>query len=162
MDVLRQVRYQRSRFHAQVLYTKYFSDYQKQNAIVLGLLDRLGATFNPAILWNAAPWTFVIDWVVGVSQWLDQFKISNLEPVTVVHKFLWSTDIKRTISLTTQNRGMYDKYDKGNPRLTVFATESAYKRSTQGLNTVASLSGSGINSKEFVLAGALAASRYRG
>lgn len=162
MIMLRQVRYHRARFHAQVLYSKYYSDYQKQNALILGLLDRLGVMFNPAIVWNALPWSFVVDWGLSVGRFLDQFKYGNLEPVTVVHKFLWSIDVKRTINLVVQQRvNISPKTYKSNPRSATFITESAYKRSTQRLNVISALSGSGISLKEFILASALKHSRYR-
>lgn len=162
MKMLRQVRYHRARFHAQILYTKYFSEYQKQHALALGLLDYLGVQFNPQIIWNAIPWSFVVDWGVRVNAFLDQFKSGNLEPVTIVHKFLWSIDIKRTINLVVQqNNKVGGKPYVGNPRSATFVTETAYKRSTQRLNVIAALSGSGISLKEFILASALKHSRFR-
>jgi hypothetical protein len=44
-----------------------------------GLLDVLGFELNPRIIWDALPFTFVIDWFFGVGAWLQGFKIDTLE-----------------------------------------------------------------------------------
>lgn len=44
-----------------------------------GLLDTLGFELNPKIIWDALPFTFVIDWFFGVGAWLQHFKIDTLE-----------------------------------------------------------------------------------
>jgi hypothetical protein len=160
-QIHRSVRYSTKLFHAQVEYSQYYSEYQRQNAMMLGLLDKLGVMFDPSIVWNAIPWSFAIDWVIDVGRWLSQFKAPNLEPVTVIHKFCWSQHVKRTIvSVVKPQRDNLPK-SRGSDGRASSVTEDAYIRSTQGLNVVAALSGSGVNSKEFILASALAFSRYR-
>jgi hypothetical protein len=42
------------------------------------LLDTLGLNLNPAILWNAIPFSFVLDWIVKVGDWLEQFKVTHV------------------------------------------------------------------------------------
>jgi hypothetical protein len=46
---------------------------------IRGLLDALGFELNPKIIWDALPFTFVIDWFFGVGNWLQGFKIDSLE-----------------------------------------------------------------------------------
>lgn len=46
---------------------------------IRGLLDVLGFELNPRIIWDALPFTFVIDWFFGVGNWLQNFKIDTLE-----------------------------------------------------------------------------------
>jgi len=153
----RSTAYEQARFHAEVQYSYFFSDYMRQNAMLRGLLDSFGVNFNPAIIWNAIPWSFVVDWVIGVSQWLDQFKTSNLEPVTVIHRYLYSLSVKRT---TTIHTNLYDqvpslaKYDVWNTT----CYESAYKRVLKNIS-VQDIETSGFSPKEFLLSGALALSR---
>jgi len=157
----RMVRYHRRLFHAQVIYSHYYSHHQKQNALMLGLLDKLGIMFDPSIVWNAIPWSFVVDWVVGVNQWLAQFRYSNMEPVTLIHKFCWSQHVLRTINTVVQPQTLITPTYRGIDRIASSITEDAYIRSTQKLNVVAALSGSGLNSREFILASALKLSRQR-
>lgn len=50
-----------------------------------GMLDSLGVELNPRIIWDALPFTFVIDWFFGVGSWLERFKIDTLElPILLV------------------------------------------------------------------------------
>lgn len=57
--------------------------------VLRGLLDSLGFELNPRIIWDAIPFTFVIDWFFGVGSWLDRFRIDALElPIALVDSFL--------------------------------------------------------------------------
>ncbi|DAD51791.1 maturation protein [ssRNA phage Gerhypos.1_21] len=57
--------------------------------VLRGLLDSLGFELNPRIIWDAIPFTFVIDWFFGVGSWLDRFRVDALElPVALVDSFL--------------------------------------------------------------------------
>jgi len=82
------------KFHVEVRYSYYWTDFQRRHAVLLSLLDDLGVNFNPAIIWNAIPWSFVVDWLVGIGPWLSKFRVNNMQPVIVIHDALWS--VKRT------------------------------------------------------------------
>jgi len=142
-----------SKFHVEIEYSYYYTDFQKRHAELLGTLDGLGINLNPAILWNAAKWTFIIDWVVGVSRKLDSLKLSNMEPVVFIHRALWSNEVTRNIScyLVTDSNGTV-------PVSSV--TETSYTRQlfTPG---AASLEASGLSPTEISLIGALIGSRRR-
>ena len=151
----------RSVFHAQVQYNYNYTAYQREHARVLALLDSVGINFNPAIIWNAIPWTFVIDWVANVSSWLDQFKVQNMEPMINIHRFLWSIKRRRFITADMQISQWEadNKWNKpGEPMPTV--VESAYRRQVQQL-THSSVRLSGLNSNEFTLGAALVLARRR-
>lgn len=42
-------------------------------------LDALGFELNPRILWDAIPFTFVLDWFFGIGSWLESHKYDTLE-----------------------------------------------------------------------------------
>lgn len=54
-----------------------------------GLLDTLGFQLNPRIIWDALPFTFVIDWFFGVGNWLEGFSFDALElPIQYVDSYV--------------------------------------------------------------------------
>lgn len=144
-------------FHAEVEYEFSYSDFQTEYAQLLALLDSLGVNFNPAIIWNAIPFSFVIDWVVGVSSWLNRLKVGNMDPAINISRYLWSIRRKRRIDCQL---GTYDSYgfESRSPLPTL--TETAYRRTckmpARGLFTT-----SGLNSQELRLGGALLILRKR-
>lgn len=149
----------KSRFHAELEYTYTLPGWQRENAHILGLLDSLGVNLNPAIIWNAIPWSFVVDWVISVSRYLDGLKRRNLEPVTVIHKWCWSVHTERDIDLWIDiNTGT--AYAQTNIPIARVSEES-YIRSPSMPSLEAALQGSGISIKEFSLAAALGGSRLR-
>lgn len=51
-------------------------------------LDALGFELNPKIIWDAVPFTFVIDWFFGVGSWLDRHKYDTLElPISYIGSY---------------------------------------------------------------------------
>jgi hypothetical protein len=124
---------------------------------MLAMLDALGVNLNPAIIWNAIPWSFVVDWVVGVGRWLDQFKSRNLEPVCLIHRYLYSVRIQRStmcfsnILPTTLGHSPW-----GGNYLAAQHTEIAYRRSPGMPDLYRAIETSGLNPKEFSLGSALA------
>lgn len=42
-------------------------------------LDALGFELNPRIIWDAVPFTFVLDWFFGIGSWLERHKHDTLE-----------------------------------------------------------------------------------
>lgn len=150
------VRYDVREFHATIEYSyKLPIHWRGDFASIAGMMDRWGVNFNPAIIWNAIPWSFVVDWVFGVSRWLDQFKTRMLEPEVHIHGFCCSVHTQRVVT-TTLNVGTY-----AGPVSTV--QEEAYERKV-GLDqaeVTSSIQSSGLNLKEFSLSAALLLSRQR-
>jgi hypothetical protein len=65
--------------------------------VLRGLLDSLGFELNPRIIWDAIPFTFVLDWFFGVGSWLDRFRVDALElPILLVDSYL---SYKQTLTI---------------------------------------------------------------
>jgi hypothetical protein len=64
-------------------------------------LDALGFELNPRILWDATPFTFVIDWFFGVGSWLERHKYDTLElPFLHLDSYVqYKEDVKVTSDL---------------------------------------------------------------
>jgi hypothetical protein len=141
-------------FNAQIQYSYTFTEHQEKYASILGFLDAVGVNLNPAILWNAIPWSFVVDWVLGVSRWLDQYKTLYLQPDTVIHQYSWSWKIRRMTRLTVEGVSSLHA-DHLCPRIELPPLyETLYKR-VVGVPTSRPLMASGINSRELLLSASL-------
>jgi hypothetical protein len=155
----RSVVYLPTEFHAEIKYTFTFTRYQVEHARLLALLDALGVNLNPAIVWNAIPWSFVVDWFLNVSSYLNNLRFANMEPLINIQSFLWSVKRVRYIDcrVSVSNKDWLGPSAwKPLPRV----TEVAYRRQV-GLPTHAQILSSGLNSKEFLLAAALVIARRR-
>lgn len=91
------------RFHASMRYRYSLpSDALSAAGQIKGLLDSLGVRRNPAIVWNAIPYTFLLDWVVNVGKLLDSVSLDNLQVQTEIIEFCSSAKRKKVVSLTVQ------------------------------------------------------------
>jgi len=151
-----------SLFHAQIEYNYNFTRYQIEHAQLLGLLDSLGLNLNPAIIWNAVKWTFVIDWVFGVSRWLDSHKVLNLEPKINIRRYLCSIKRSRKVYTWKNTFRLHPSYPVSDARIALpVVTETAYRRFTEQPST-SSIISSGLTPTEFSLGAALVIARkYR-
>jgi len=122
-------------------------------------LDRLGIRLDPSIPWNAYPWTFAVDWVVRVGDFLEQFSYRNIRPIVTIHGFCHS--VKRhvvTEMLIQQNPGSV----AANPIQTVASEdEQTYVRRPYFPNYYSAIQLSGVNVREFLLAASLVRVRKR-
>lgn len=158
----RNVRNEMTTFHAEIEYCFNFTQYQRENARVLALLDAIGVNFNPSIIWNAIPWSFVIDWVIGVNRWLDQFTVALMEPQINIRQFLYSIHRFRTTEVFRYLNYLvspYSRSDVGEQALPVIY-EEAYRRHVE-MPTVSSIQSGGLSLKEFSLGAALVTARRR-
>jgi len=154
----RQVLYDPTIFHAQLQFNYNYTAAQVANAQLWGHLDALGVNMNPAIIWNALPFSFVVDWVLGVSQYLDTLKEENMKPTINIHQFLWS--IARSRRIVVQ-KGFHSAAYRGFPSQTntcPMVTQKAYRRDV-GLPDASSIQSSGLSAKEFSLGAALVIAR---
>jgi hypothetical protein len=142
-------------FHAELEYSFTLKDYERAEALPRGLLDNLGINVDPGVIWRAIPWSFVVDWFVGVSRFLSQFAQRNIEPVTYVRRYCASMKVERVITTSYGSRQL-NFTQSPIPRCTVF--ESAYARqiAKPGINSPRA---NDLNSHEFWLSGALAVTR---
>jgi hypothetical protein len=150
-----------SQFHAMIEYNYNFTRYQLEHARVLSLLDTFGVNFNPAIIWNAIPWSFVVDWVFGVSRWLDSMKTQNMAPQTNILRYLWSIKRRRTILTTKKGLSLHVSYPPFGLHVPQPAViETAYRRHVT-MPSVSSIESSGVSFHELTLGAALVTARRR-
>lgn len=55
-------------------------NYSERELRVRAYLDTLGLQINLANIWAVIPWSFVVDWFVGVGKYLDAYSVDWLEP----------------------------------------------------------------------------------
>jgi hypothetical protein len=53
-------------------------------------MDAFGLSLNAATLWNAIPFSFVIDWVTNVGDLLDSWRVDNLTATCRIEAFTHS------------------------------------------------------------------------
>lgn len=152
----RTVTWTKSWYSATLEYSYELPPNVRANLDTLVLLDTLGVNLNPRIVWDAIPWSFAIDWIVKVGQFLDQFSVQLSRPVLTIHRFCHSYEAKREIVRTcTINPYLASNLETEVAR----EDEEYYLRTPYRPAYYSALQLSGISTREFVLAGALALSR---
>jgi hypothetical protein len=142
-----------SSFHCEVRYNYNLTNYQREHARMLSLLDAFGLGFNPSIIWNAVKFTFLVDWIIDVSHFLDQFSVGNMDPKINVLGALWSVRKERVITWSKEHAT--DLPIQYTQRLSMPAIrETAYRRQLFNVG-IDSLYESGLSSSEFTLGAAL-------
>jgi hypothetical protein len=162
IEIRRSVIYEATTFHAEIRYNYNYTDYQVVHARLLALLDAFGVNLNPAIIWNAIPWSFVVDWVFGVSQFLSQFKTLNMKPMLNIQQYLWSVSRSRRIIVERRAFTLpYFSPPTPGPWIPFPAVyQTAYRREVS-IPSISLIESSGVSSKEFTLAAALVLARRR-
>jgi len=145
----RTVTYTKREFNITLEYAYKLPDWVSEDSLLQAFEDRIGANLNPRIIWNAIPWSFTVDWVLGIGQWLDQFKIRSIEPLLSIASACYSITVTRVVTTT-------NGWDSADPCMEV--TEEAYTRQLVP-SLYNSLVASGLSPKELSLTGALAATR---
>lgn len=149
-----------SKFHLQIEYNYNYTQYQIEHARLNAFLDSAGILSIPSIVWNAIPWSFVVDWVAGIDQFIAQTSWAASRPVINIHRALWS--IKRSRRVTCSRDVAYNSL--GLPQqisLPVSASKETSFRRTLWMPTDSSVILSGLNSNEFSLGAALVFSRRK-
>lgn len=136
-------------YHATMEYSFRLSDYARNHAYELGWQDALGVNYNPAIIWNAIPFSFVVDWVLGVNRYLENFKEVQLKPIVTVRRFMHSVKLQYYLDSITLQRTPHCTMDKPISRVgyTLYHREPVYD-----VDYLKALRTSGVSSKEFTLA----------
>jgi len=156
---IRTVIYEPSKLHVEIQYNYNYTEAMRQHALLLGFLDSLGVNLNPQIIWNAVPYTFIIDWVLGISKSLGDYKLSNLRPVINIQKSLWSITRARTLRLVDRREAWTPRWPpQETPLPNVY--ETAYRRDVNFVSS-SSLTTSGLSLDEFSLGAALLIARRR-
>jgi hypothetical protein len=139
-------------FCAQLRFIARWSETQHRYIEQLGLIDALGLSWNPKHIWDAIPFSFIIDWVAKVGDFLDQFGKGALDPVLDVIDYSWSIKRERSVQLRARVADKMVTY----PLL----RESAYRRQPMTANMNALIM-SGLSSNEVRLASALVIARRK-
>lgn len=129
------------------------------------LLDRLGVQKNPAIVWNAIPFTFLIDWLVDVGSFLGRLRTDNVRFQFECLDFCHSAKLEKTVTLNLGHNQYYStvpKHRKGGFRKLDQCTVSTYDRRV-GLppSLLALKVSSGLTPLQVVLGGSLVGARRR-
>jgi hypothetical protein len=144
-------------FHLQAEYNYNFTQFQLENARVLYLEDRIGLSqINLATLWNAIPWSFIVDWVFGVNRWLQGRRVLQMEPTIGISRVCWS--VKRFRRIATFVRTTSKGYNIPVTVDTYLPTmyETTYRRDINlPVRNNPALYGSSLNSRELSLGVAL-------
>jgi len=153
----RNVALDQSVFHVEITYNYLLPEISAELAQLGGLLDGLGIYLNPRIIWNAIPFTFLVDWVVNVGKFLENFSHRNLEPKVNILHYCWSIKRRRSVfvSKTITNTDSTQP-EFGNVQTIPCRTirETAYRRQA-GLPAPSLLQTSGLSATEVSLGAAL-------
>lgn len=78
------------------------------------LLDSMGFELNPRIIWDAIPFSFVVDWFFGVGSFLDRFRVDTLElPIVLVDSYVsYKENLNIEWSWLRANDGQYTSRPK--------------------------------------------------
>jgi hypothetical protein len=148
-------------YHATVRYT-YRLDHVDGIGALDAVLDTLGVRLDPSIIWNAIPFTFIIDWFVNVSSFLERFATDNVGMQVVVDDFCSS--VKAHVQYTEKCHHYINPYG-GNPlqrgEETIYGQSEAlvYERRIARPSILSALRTSGFNGREAVLSAALLGAR---
>jgi hypothetical protein len=74
-------------YRATMRYTYAMPGLDKEDAVLRGYLDAFGFKWDPSIIWNAIPFTFILDWVADVGNYLRQFSVDNLQTQLFIEDF---------------------------------------------------------------------------
>lgn len=145
-------------FNAEIQFNYQLTGWEIAHARLLGALDALGINLNPAIIWNAIPWTFLVDWVVSVSSLLNTLKTPNINPTVNITNYCWSILRSRKLYTQFDYWGYHSPGVGPHPVMLPTVDETAYRRQV-GLPSTSSLRLSGLSAIETSLGAALLAVR---
>lgn len=127
----------------------------------LVLLDQLGLNFNPRAVWDLLPWSFVVDWVAKVGDWIDGYAVKALQPIVQIDGFCHSIKVKSRKELYIERNYNHTLWAPKVKALIGGETTSTYIRKESIPNFYSELQLSGLSSREIKLAGALAGSKQQ-
>jgi hypothetical protein len=90
-------------------------------ANIRGILDVLGLKANVSVVWDAIPFSFVVDWFLGVGNYLRSLDTDFLESVVTIHDFCSSVKTETSCDLSFA-------YSGGPVKNVYTVSETEYKR----------------------------------
>lgn len=128
--------------------------------------DLLGINGNPAHLWNAIPFSFIIDWFINVNKYLERLKVDNIQIQTEILDFCHSARFEKVVSYSIGSETIIRDGSNGAVLRTPLATKKydickkiSYKRLTGIPDFRTAILQSGLSLREFTLGGALLGAR---
>jgi hypothetical protein len=108
-------------YHATMRYTYVVPRIDQEYAKLRGLGDVLGLKANLSVVWEAIPFSFVVDWFMGVGNYLQALETDYLDSVVTIQDFCVSikTIDTRTDRFNYANQSAVPLYD---------STETTYER----------------------------------
>lgn len=116
-------------------------------------LSAFGVEANPKIAWDAIPFSFLVDWVVDVGEFLGSFKIDALGIQTVVLDYCYSIKYHAICDCWVSEYNPYRQ--KPTPYILVRQAERSYYERAVGVPNLNTVDVSGLGSREFLLGGSL-------
>jgi hypothetical protein len=149
-------------YHATLRYSYTMDEMSELELKIKGFLEALGIRWDLAILWNALPLSFVVDWVLDVSSFLRSFSVDNLGLKTNIIDFCHSV---KSTAVTEHCVRFYNNLaptvDTFIPRWTaVCGTKTRYERE-RAMPSLHALDNTGLNLREVVLSAALVGANAR-
>lgn len=117
-------------------------------------LDALGVRPDPSIVWNATRFSFLVDWVVNVGDWLGSLSVDNLEIPVVVEDFCHS--VKYSAKCNVDVLDYYTSMENVIARSTTY-----YERKRAIPYSLNTIENSGISSREARLGAALTVANWK-
>lgn len=128
---------------------------------VKAFLDVLGVSKDPSIVWNAIPFTFLIDYFVNIGDWLSRLRIDNIQFKTEIRDFCHSAKVTRAAVYEQRACSGYSgptnlMYREWTPySASDFVKSTQYQRKKGIPNFLTAFQVTGLNQYEFSIAGAL-------
>lgn len=145
-----------ARYHATMKYSYFLLDYQRRLAYDLALWDALGFNLNPRIIWDALPWSFVVDWFAKFGDFLDQWKWRELDPIVDIRSFVHSRKLR-------YSKRSHAEMCHNGPSSSSYTAETIetvlYERAADSPDLYSAIRLSGLNSYEFRMGGSLIGAR---
>lgn len=104
-------------YHATMRYSYTLPELDSQLEKVYAYLDALGVNLDPSIVWNAIPFSFVVDWVIDVSGYLSSFARMNYPINVTVHDFCHSYGWHKECELRCSYDGDINLAEVGWPKI---------------------------------------------
>jgi len=120
---------ERADYTATMKYQYTLSPYTREHIRALAPSNALGLAWDPQVLWNAIPFSFVIDYFAHVGNFLGQFKDRAVAPAVNILDFCHSINVKYTrdlhIEVKCEPRSSYVKQLVHGQRYSYYLREPA-------------------------------------
>lgn len=93
----RKVSWKPAEYHATMYHRYTYGDFTRKWMKLFGTFDALGINLSLQTVWDAIPFSFVIDWFARVGDWLGRYDLRAIQPTTTILGFVHSVKQERTV-----------------------------------------------------------------